>query len=116
MSPVLDDGDFLVVDTAAYRRESPRPGDIALVCDPREPSRELINRVIDAGIGQGAWVEGENPPASTDSRHFGRVPRELFRGRVVLRYWPGRPVSAASFASTRPSVGNANGGGAAGST
>ncbi len=34
------------------------------------------------------WLEGDNPPRSTDSRHYGPVPEAWLRGRVVLRLWP----------------------------
>jgi hypothetical protein len=34
------------------------------------------------------WLEGDNPPRSTDSRHYGPVPASSLRGRVVLRLWP----------------------------
>ena len=33
-------------------------------------------------------VRGDNPGASTDSRHFGPVPRANLAGRVVYRYRP----------------------------
>eukprot|EP00585_Thalassiosira_rotula_P010183 CAMPEP_0196140842 /NCGR_PEP_ID=MMETSP0910-20130528/7604_1 /TAXON_ID=49265 /ORGANISM="Thalassiosira rotula, Strain GSO102" /LENGTH=299 /DNA_ID=CAMNT_0041401759 /DNA_START=468 /DNA_END=1367 /DNA_ORIENTATION=- len=33
------------------------------------------------------WVEGDNPPQSTDSRHYGPLRESSLRGRVVLRLW-----------------------------
>ena len=45
----------------------------------------------ETGAGSGRetiWVLGDNAAASHDSRRFGPVPRESFRGRVVWRYWP----------------------------
>jgi type IV secretory pathway protease TraF len=33
-------------------------------------------------------VLGDAPDASTDSRTFGAVPRDLVLGRAVYRYWP----------------------------
>lgn len=34
------------------------------------------------------FVLGDNRSMSTDSRHFGPVPRHRIRGRAVLRIWP----------------------------
>ena len=34
------------------------------------------------------WVEGDNPLFSVDSRHFGPVPVESIRGRLLMRVWP----------------------------
>ena len=40
------------------------------------------------------WLEGDNPPKSRDSRHYGVIPASLIIGRVVWRLWPWGPVSA----------------------
>lgn len=34
------------------------------------------------------WLEGDNPPFSTDSRHYGPIPVSALRGRDILRLWP----------------------------
>ena len=34
------------------------------------------------------WIEGDFPPFSLDSRHYGPVPVEWIRGRIVARIWP----------------------------
>lgn len=83
MSPVVEAGDRLVVvPTAAVR-----PGELVAVLDPRLPDRILIKRVhaVDA---DGIELRGDNPEASTDSRHFGRVPPGAVLGRAVYRYHP----------------------------
>jgi nickel-type superoxide dismutase maturation protease len=117
MAPTLNDGDWLIVD----RNLDPRPGDVVLLMDPRDHTRELIKRVHDIDASHGIWVEGDNPAASTDSRTFGRVDSARILGRVVARYWPGWPRriaarSRASSSNTSSSVGNASGGGSAGAT
>jgi nickel-type superoxide dismutase maturation protease len=88
MEPTLHDGDWVVVDAAAYRRRVPRPGHVVLACDPREPSRELVKRVVQVDLHNESWLEGDNPGESTDSRAYGPVPRRLVTGRVRWRYWP----------------------------
>jgi len=92
MAPTLLAGEFVVVDRHAYRNASPSVGDIVLAPDPREPQRMLVKRVIECDPAAGAWLEGDNPGASTDSRHFGPLPADGIMGRVRWRYWPVRRI------------------------
>ena len=91
MRPSLEPGDRLL----AVRGLTLRRGDIVTVVDPRAPGRLLVKRVA-AVHDTGIVVLGDRPQASTDSRHFGAVPRALVRGKVVYRYAPphrrGRPA------------------------
>jgi len=89
MAPTLQPGDLVVAEQLTYRRRAPRNGEIVLVADPREPTRELIKRVVGVDA-DGVELHGENPPRSTDSRTFGRVPTPSIRWRAVARYWPPR--------------------------
>ena len=96
MSPALQPGDWLLVERLGPGSRQPSPGEIVLVPDPREPSRVLIKRLVRLETGGLAWLEGDNPPHSTDSRHFGPVPVASVKGVVRYRYWPprraGKPV------------------------
>jgi len=83
MAPTLGPGDRLLV----VRTRRPRPGDVAVVPDPREPSRLVVKRVV-ATSAAGVTLEGDNPAASTDSRTFGPAPWQSVRGRAVYRYHP----------------------------
>jgi nickel-type superoxide dismutase maturation protease len=86
MTPSLAAGERVVVNKLAYWFARPRAGDLVVLRDPREPNRLLIKR-IDAPAGDAAWlVRGANEQASTDSRHFGPVARELLVGKVWFRY------------------------------
>ncbi len=86
MLPALRPGDFVVV---SQRRRPLRYGDIVLATDPREPARALVKRIHLVEPGRNAaWLLGDNPAASTDSRHFGAVPAANLLGRVIWRYWP----------------------------
>ncbi len=113
MSPAFAPGDFLLVDRRAYRLHPPRPGDVVVAHDPRDFDRLLVKRVARVHADGALDLRGDAPETSTDSRQFGPVPPYLVEGRVVARYWP-RP-SLARRSSTRASVGNASGGGSAGS-
>ncbi|GBD11320.1 Signal peptidase I V [bacterium HR23] len=70
MAPTLLPGDYLLVDTSAYRSHPPRRGEVVLARDPQDPHRLLLKRV--AGVpgdylGQDAdglvhRLEGGVPP------------------------------------------------------
>ena len=83
MLPTLSPGDHVI----AVRRRV-RAGDVAAVRDPRAPSRILVKRVERVDANGAVTVAGDNPDASTDSRHFGPVAPALVVGRVVYRYSP----------------------------
>ncbi len=83
MRPAFEPGDRLLVVGPC----SPRPGHVVAVADPRDPGRLLVKRVSQVGQTD-LEVLGDNPAASTDSRHFGRLPRRAVIGRVVYRYSP----------------------------
>jgi nickel-type superoxide dismutase maturation protease len=82
MRPTLLPGDRLVVVPLPAR-----PGRLVVVGDPRHPTRRLVKRVAGADP-DGLDVRGDNPGASTDSRHFGPIPPALVHGRPAYRYAP----------------------------
>ena len=92
MEPALEDGDWVLVDPDAFLSRSPRPGDLVLAPDPREPARVLIKRVGEATSDGRLTILGDAPDASTDSRVFGAIDPVLVRGRPWFRYWPLRRV------------------------
>lgn len=87
MAPALLPRDRLLVESLTYARRQPRPGEVVLAADPRQPTRELIKRVA-AVDPAGVELRGDHPAASTDSRTFGALPLGTVRWRVALRYWP----------------------------
>lgn len=87
MLPTLAHGDYVIVDRRVPPTAPSRPGDIVLARDPRDPGRTLVKRVSHLEPA-GAWLLGDNPDASTDSRTFGPIPLEDVLGQVRWRYWP----------------------------
>lgn len=87
MEPAFRDGDFVVVDRAAYRRTAPRAGQVVIATDPREPARTVVKRAAEV-TPTDVTLLGDNAAHSTDSRTYGPIPREAVIGRVVFRYWP----------------------------
>lgn len=82
MRPAFEPGDHLLV----FRPWPIRPGHVVALLDPRA-GRLLVKRVHRVS-GRLVEVRGDNVAASTDSRHFGPVPRRDVLGRVVYRYSP----------------------------
>ena len=80
MSPTLADGDVVLISLQAR----PRPGAIVLVRWPQRHDQLSIKRAV-GRHGTGWWVEGDNPGASTDSRHLGTA---IPLGVVLARLWP----------------------------
>jgi nickel-type superoxide dismutase maturation protease len=88
MLPALAPGDYVVVDTRAYGRRSPGPGEVVLAHDPRDESRVVAKRVAGPDGADGVVLLGDNPDLSTDSRTFGPVRPADITGRILWRYWP----------------------------
>lgn len=85
MGPLLRPGDRLLVRPTPRRRL--RPGDLVVVRDPRCRRRRMVKRLARRD-GAAAWLLGDNPPASTDSRVFGWVALPPVVGRPTRRYAP----------------------------
>ena len=98
MSPTLLSGERALFDRLAYQRDRPARGDIVLVRHPANPDLRMVKRITavpgditrdDTVLERGEyWVEGDNAGASTDSRAFGPVGRQLLLARAWLIYWP----------------------------
>ncbi len=88
MSPALAPGDWLMIERLRPGAALPGAGSIVLVADPRDPSLPLLKRITRIDAEGKVWIEGDNPPYSTDSRHFGPVPVTSIAGIVRFRYWP----------------------------
>jgi phage repressor protein C with HTH and peptisase S24 domain len=79
MLPALRPGDRLLV---VRLLRPPRPGEVVVAADPRDPRRELIKRVatVDA---TGVALVSDNPAGRE-----ARVPPRTVAWRAVARYWP----------------------------
>ena len=82
MSPVLNPGDYVLVNRWAYRSREPAVGDLVVFRDPERPGVFMCKRVAWA-TGSGSYVVlGDNEALSRDSRWFGPIPRSLIVGKV----------------------------------
>jgi nickel-type superoxide dismutase maturation protease len=94
MRPRLPPGALVVASPLGDRVL--RRGTVVVAVRPDSPEMEVVKRIGD-GIGLGPdeyFLLGDNPAASTDSRHFGPVRRDAIRAVVHWRYWPLPPRRA----------------------
>src|SRR6266851_5245551 len=106
MAPTLEDHDRLIVNKLVYELGDPRPGDIVMLYYPLNPEKMFVNDIPlrddyvrvefrshdDWGpqvIQQGYYfVMGDHRNNSSDSRHWGPVPKKYIVGKVKVRWWP----------------------------
>lgn len=86
MLPTFKPGDEVLVDPNAYQQRSPEPGELVVAQHPLDPQLRLIKRVILVRDNGDCLLIGDNSAASTDSRAFGAVPRQLILGQVICRF------------------------------
>lgn len=92
MEPTLRDGDWLLVDPDAYRRFSPRAGDLVVAADPRAPDRLIVKRVRRIEPDGSLMLAGDHPAHVEEAGLPPVAPSDL-RGRPWLRYGPARRFS-----------------------
>lgn len=101
MEPTFENGDYLIIDELSYHFRQPKKNEVIVFRYPLDPSKFFIKRIIGLPgetiesneqkiiLGPNEYfVEGDNRPASSDSRVWGAVPENLVIGRVLVRLWP----------------------------
>lgn len=82
MTPTLQPGDIIAVDTWHYAFAKPVPGDVAVFADFGK-RRLLVKRLV-AVRGGSIDAAGDNPTASVPAAALQRVPGSNLRGRVAF--------------------------------
>jgi len=88
MEPTLLDGDWLLVDPAAYAHRAPQAGELVVTRDPRDPGRVLVKRVAEVAEDGTLILAGDHPAHADDSVAIGPVAESDLVGRPWFRYWP----------------------------
>ena len=83
MSPALQHGDTVFVNTRIYRRQAPHVGDIVVAHHPYQ-TRIVVKRIGDVHETS-VTLLGDNPSESTDSRTLGAFPMRALIGQVTAR-------------------------------
>ena len=87
MAPTLVPGEYLLLDTLAYRFGEPEVGDVVLATNALRPGVRMIKRVAEVR-SDGLWLLGDNEVRSTDSRTFGAFARDDVVAKAWAVYWP----------------------------
>jgi|SRR3989344_2195520 len=97
MVPTFENADYLIVDELTYHFRDPQNGEVIIFKYPKDPSKYFIKRVVGVPgdtvdgnvLPEGEYfVEGDNRGASSDSRIWGTLPRDLIVGRPIVRLLP----------------------------
>ncbi len=97
MVPNFENGDYLIIDEISYQFREPQKGEVIVFRYPKNPSQFFIKRVAglpgetidNTNLAQDEYyVLGDNTFASSDSRYWGPVKKNLIIGRAFLRLWP----------------------------
>lgn len=97
MVPTFHDGDYLIINEIGYRFSEPERGDVIVFRYPKNPSQFYIKRIAylpgedinDVTLQKDEYyVLGDNKAASSDSRYWGPVKKDLIIGRAMIRLWP----------------------------
>ena len=81
MQPTLRDGDRLLVRYGV----PPRVGGLAVV---RLPGRPVAVKRVTRRVGDGWWVERDNPHEGVDSWLVGAIAPDDILARVLAKVWP----------------------------
>ena len=82
MLPALKPGQRLLVKPHRLGQELPQSGSVVVCRHPKKPDVVITKRLYER-TDQQLDLRGDNPEASTDSRHFGPVPVESLIGEVI---------------------------------
>lgn len=85
MEPSLRDGDWLLVNSRAFVRRAPRPGELVVARDPRATDRIVVKRVGQVLPEQRLVLAGDHPAHASDGV---TVWASDVLGRPWFRYWP----------------------------
>jgi nickel-type superoxide dismutase maturation protease len=86
MLPLLQPGEEVLIDPAAYAQRLPEPGDIVVALHPQHPDLRIIKRILFVEPDGRCYLQGDNSRASSDSRQFGLVALAQIQGQVVCRF------------------------------
>lgn len=86
MLPLLPPDTEVLIRPGIYRWQFPCAGDLVVAEHPQQANFHLLKWIVYVEPDGSCYLQGLNRDRSTDSRHFGLVPRDRLIGRVVCRF------------------------------
>ncbi len=86
MLPLLQQGEEILINPDAYCKLQPQINDVVLINHPHNTQLTIVKRITEVAIDGSYFLAGDNPEASTDSRHWGTVDPEKIIGKVTNRF------------------------------
>lgn len=91
MAPTFNHGDWLLIRSLSGQRHTLKIGQVYLIQDPNREGVQLLKRLTQSRMEHGRtryWVEGDSKD-SNDSRKWGWLDKDIFIGKVLIRYRKG---------------------------
>ena len=86
MLPLLEQGEEILIDPHAYKKSPPQINDVVITNHPHDARLTIVKRVTKMALDGSCFLTGDNPAASTDSRHWGSIARENIIGKATNRF------------------------------
>lgn len=86
MSPLLRQGEEILINPKAYNQSSPKINDVVVTIHPHNSRLAIVKRVKEVAEDDSYFLIGDNPEKSTDSRHWGKISRSKIIGKVTNRF------------------------------
>ncbi len=86
MLPLLQPGEEILIAPHAYDKSQPKINDIVVVKHPLDRTLTIVKRVKAIASDGNYFLVGDNPTASTDSRHWGAISHQEILGKVTNRF------------------------------
>lgn len=86
MLPLLKEGEEILINPQAYSKSEPKVNDVVIINHPHKTQLTIVKRVVEVALDGSYFLIGDNPKASTDSRHWGGVSRNQIIGKVTNRF------------------------------
>lgn len=86
MLPLLQPGEEILINPYAYQKFKPKVNDIVVTTSPHYRELAIVKRITAIDLDGKYFLSGDNPAASTDSRHWGTIETQDIIGKVTSRF------------------------------
>lgn len=86
MLPFLSPGEEILIDPYIYNKSKPEINDVVAIAHPLKTTLAIVKRIKAISEDGKYFLMGDNPTASTDSRHWGTISQQQIIGKVTNRF------------------------------